>query len=98
MGWHRSRRCTKFRYRASSFAALSRTGEGFFAIGIAFCMTSLPVTVTDTLALLGSADYIADRSLATAVHLALHLKRPLFLEGEAGVGKTEIAKVLAASL
>jgi MoxR-like ATPase len=61
-------------------------------------MTSLPVTVTDTLAMLGSADYIADRSLATAVHLALHLKRPLFLEGEAGVGKTEIAKVLATAL
>src|ERR1700740_738721 len=61
-------------------------------------MSSLPVTVTETLALLGSADYIADRSLATAVHLALHLKRPLFLEGEAGVGKTEIAKVLAATL
>ena len=40
-------------------------------------MSTLPVTVTDTLALLGSADYIADRSLATAVHLALHLKRPL---------------------
>ena len=61
-------------------------------------MTILPATVTDTLALLGSADYIADRSLATAVHLALHLKRPLFLEGEAGVGKTEIAKVLATAL
>jgi len=61
-------------------------------------MTSLPDTVADTLALLGSADYIADRSLATAVHLALHLKRPLFLEGEAGVGKTEIAKVLATAL
>src|SRR5260370_39831465 len=61
-------------------------------------MTALPASVTDTLALLGSADYIADRSLATAVHLALHLKRPLFLEGEAGVGKTEIAKVLASAL
>src|ERR1700745_445527 len=61
-------------------------------------MPTLPATVTDTLALLGSADYIADRSLATAVHLALHLKRPLFLEGEAGVGKTEIAKVLATAL
>ena len=48
--------------------------------------------------MLGSADYVADRSLATAVHLALHLKRPLFLEGEAGVGKTEIAKVLATAL
>src|SRR5438034_4608540 len=60
--------------------------------------SALPASVADTLALLGSADYIADRSLATAVHLALHLKRPLFLEGEAGVGKTEIAKVLATAL
>jgi MoxR-like ATPase len=59
---------------------------------------SLPASVADTLAILGRADYVADRSLATAVHLALHLKRPLFLEGEAGVGKTEIAKVLSISL
>src|SRR6201984_941656 len=59
---------------------------------------SVPASVDDTLALLGSADYVADRSLATAVHLALHLSRPLFLEGEAGVGKTEIAKVLATAL
>ena len=42
--------------------------------------------------------YIADRGLATVVHLALKLGRPLFLEGEAGVGKTEVAKVLAAAL
>ena len=67
-------------------------------MGTARRMSAFPATVTDTLALLGSADYIADRSLATAVHLALHLKRPLFLEGEAGVGKTEIAKVLATAL
>ena len=60
--------------------------------------TKLPTSVDDTLALLGSADYVADRSLATAVHLALHLNRPLFLEGEAGVGKTEVAKVLASAL
>jgi MoxR-like ATPase len=60
--------------------------------------STLPAAVDDTLAMLGAADYIADRSLATAVHLALHLKRPLFLEGEAGVGKTEIAKVLSAAL
>src|SRR5580698_4488940 len=60
--------------------------------------SALPVSVDATLAMLGSADYVADRSLATAVHLSLHLKRPLFLEGEAGVGKTEIAKVLAATL
>src|SRR5476651_961160 len=43
-------------------------------------------------------NYIADRSVATAVFLALRLERPLLLEGEAGVGKTELAKVLAASL
>jgi MoxR-like ATPase len=61
-------------------------------------MTAIPVNVGDTLALLSSGNYIADRSLATAVHLALALRRPLFLEGEAGVGKTEIAKVLAATL
>jgi MoxR-like ATPase len=58
----------------------------------------LPASVDTTLELLGRGDYIADRSLATAVYLALKLKRPLFLEGEAGVGKTEIAKVLAATL
>jgi len=39
--------------------------------------------------------YVADRGLATAIYLALKLKRPLFLEGEAGVGKTEVAKVMA---
>jgi MoxR-like ATPase len=60
--------------------------------------TALPASVGDTLQMLGTADYVADRSLATAVHLSLHLGRPLFLEGEAGVGKTEIAKVLATAL
>jgi MoxR-like ATPase len=58
----------------------------------------LPSSVSETLALLQRGDYVGDRSLATAVYLALALKRPLFLEGEAGVGKTEIAKVLAATL
>ncbi len=61
-------------------------------------MAALPASVSDTLALLGRGHYVADRSLATAVYLALTLKRPLFLEGEAGVGKTEIAKVLAETL
>ncbi len=58
----------------------------------------LPADVDQTLALLGAGDYVADRSLATAVFLSLGLARPLFLEGEAGVGKTEIAKVLADTL
>ena len=61
-------------------------------------MASLPRSVSDTLALLVRGKYVADRSLATAIYLALTLSRPLFLEGEAGVGKTEIAKVLAETL
>src|SRR5262244_2545364 len=59
---------------------------------------TLPASVDDTLRLLTAGKYVADRSLATALYLALRLHRPLFLEGEAGVGKTEIAKVLAATL
>jgi MoxR-like ATPase len=59
---------------------------------------STPESVDATLALLERCDYVADRRLATAVFLALRLRRPLFLEGEAGVGKTEIAKVLATGL
>lgn len=58
----------------------------------------VPESVDATLSLLTKADYVADRSLATAAFLALKLNRPLFLEGEAGVGKTEIAKVLAKTL
>src|SRR5438105_4016293 len=57
-----------------------------------------PASVDATLALLERQNYVADRRLATAVFLALKLARPLFLEGEAGVGKTEIAKVLAGGL
>lgn len=57
-----------------------------------------PRTIDETLALLTGADYVADRSLATVLFLSLRMKRPLFLEGEAGVGKTEIAKVLAQAL
>ena len=59
---------------------------------------AFPRSVDDTLSLLASGRYIADRSLATALYLALRLRRPLFLEGEAGVGKTEIAKVLSETL
>jgi MoxR-like ATPase len=58
----------------------------------------LPGSIDQTIALLAAENYIADRSLGTSVFLALKLGRPLFLEGEAGVGKTEIAKVLAQSL
>ena len=61
-------------------------------------MPPLPTSIDATLALLAKADYIADRSLATVLYLALRMGRPLFLEGEAGVGKTEIAKVLSAAL
>ena len=58
----------------------------------------LPRTVEETRRLLASGRYVADASLSTAVYLALKLGRPLLLEGEAGVGKTEIAKVLAETL
>jgi MoxR-like ATPase len=61
-------------------------------------VTALPATVADTAKLLADQSYIADRELATTVHLALAMHRPLFLEGEPGTGKTEIAKVLAAGL
>ncbi|HEX4192208.1 MAG TPA: MoxR family ATPase, partial [Stellaceae bacterium] len=61
-------------------------------------MASLPRSVSDTLGLLAQGQYVSDRSLATAIYLSLTLNRPLFLEGEAGVGKTEIAKVLAETL
>lgn len=55
-------------------------------------------SVDELQAALRRHDYVADRGLATAIFLALKLRRPLFLEGEAGVGKTEVAKVLAALL
>jgi MoxR-like ATPase len=58
----------------------------------------LPKSIDETHKMLGEADYVADRSLATALYLSLAMQRPLFLEGEAGVGKTEIAKVIATAL
>jgi MoxR-like ATPase len=57
-----------------------------------------PTSIDETLALLRSASYVAERALATVVFLSLRLGRPLLLEGEAGVGKTEVAKVLASAL
>ena len=56
---------------------------------------NLPSSIDDTMAMLGEGNYVADRSLATTLFLSLKMGRPLFVEGEAGVGKTEIAKVLA---
>src|SRR5205085_11668737 len=57
-----------------------------------------PASIDDTLKLLASADYLADRSLATVLFLALRMGRPIFLAGEAGVGETAVAKALAATL
>ena len=58
----------------------------------------LPASIDDTIAMLADQDYLAGRALGTVLFLALKMKRPLFLEGEAGVGKTEIAKVLSKAL
>ncbi|PKP78291.1 MAG: ATPase [Alphaproteobacteria bacterium HGW-Alphaproteobacteria-3] len=59
---------------------------------------TLPASIDETVELLARGNYAADRSLATVIFLALKMGRPLLLEGEAGVGKTEIAKVLADAL
>jgi MoxR-like ATPase len=59
---------------------------------------AIPDSIEATLELLAQANYLADRSLATVLFLALKMGRPIFLEGEAGVGKTEIGKVLASTL
>ncbi|WP_293862696.1 MoxR family ATPase [uncultured Alsobacter sp.] len=59
---------------------------------------ALPTSIDETVSLLAGGQYVADRALATVVFLALRMGRPILLEGEAGVGKTEIAKVLAQTL
>jgi MoxR-like ATPase len=61
-------------------------------------ISRIPGSVYEVLAMLSNGDYVGERSLATALYLSLKLGRPLFLEGEAGVGKTEVAKVLARML
>ncbi len=61
-------------------------------------MIAPPATIAETKALLAAQNYVGDTALATVIFLALRMGRPLFLEGEAGVGKTEIAKVLSAGL
>ena len=59
---------------------------------------ALPTSIDDTVARLTALDYVPSRELATTVFLSLRLQRPLFLEGEPGTGKTEIARTLAAML
>lgn len=61
-------------------------------------MAGLPSSIAQTQSLLAAGDYVADRALATVIFLALKMRRPILLEGEAGVGKTEIAKVLSRAL
>jgi len=56
---------------------------------------ALPKSVDETVEILAAGNYIADRNLATTLHISLSMQRPIFLEGEAGVGKTELAKVVA---
>ena len=79
-------------------------GTVFYALARKFnhwnhvLMTAIPTTVDEAEALLRSGDYLPNRALATGLYLSLSLGRPLFLEGEAGVGKTEIAKVLSNTL
>src|SRR5262249_6354046 len=85
---------------SSSRTARSRAGTTTLSPGPSplyrmTAVTSLPATIDETSELLRRGGYVADRALATSLFLALKLKRPLFLEGEAGVGKTEIAKVLS---
>ncbi len=73
-------------------------GDGGALAGEHLLVATLPVSVSETAQLLAGQGYIADHELATTVHLALAMRRPLFLEGEPGTGKTEIAKVLAEGL
>ena len=67
-------------------------------MGTCILLAMIPATVREVADALAAQRYIADRSLAVTIHLALQMGRPLFLEGEAGVGKTEVAKVLAGIL
>src|SRR5271156_7033474 len=80
--------------------AFDRHAEGLYPVGMKPVSYShpLPASIDATVDLLAGADYLADRSLGTVLYLALKMGRPIFLEGEAGVGKTEIAKVLSTTL
>ena len=79
--------------RASCHACPDRNDDG--PSSVQGERMTLPATVDETVSRLAQGDYVAERSLATAVFLTLKMRRPLFLEGEAGVGKTEVARVLA---
>ena len=72
-----------------------RAGSGAAPVALPSTMPNPPSSVGEVTAALAQHGYLADEGLATAVFLALRLHRPLLLEGEAGVGKTEVAKVLA---
>jgi MoxR-like ATPase len=81
-----------------SVPAFSFDPRSLGSMNVTTARKALPSSIDAALALLQSADYVGDRALATVLFLALKMGRPLFLEGEAGVGKTEIAKVLAQTL
>jgi MoxR-like ATPase len=85
-------------YRGAGRVACRRSGSESLPVSAQSAPRKAPRSIDATLDLLAGADYLADRSLATVLFLALRMGRPLFLEGEAGVGKTEIAKVLSETL
>ncbi len=105
---HVSSRCcvNAPKHHESKYSYFRRVGRGIYQIEPPFRSeeggqapgASIPVSVDELQKALQENLYVADRSLAISIYLALKLRRPLFLEGEAGVGKTEIAKVLAAAL
>src|SRR5207342_2987590 len=86
------------RRRSRDRQSLTFANSSFSQAGFVMTASALPKSVDAMLELLTSRGYLAERSLATVTYLSLRMGRPLFLEGEAGVGKTEIAKVLSAAL
>ena len=86
------------RRRSRDRQSLTFARSSFIKTGFVMSASALPKSVDAMLELLTSRGYLAERSLATVTYLSLRMGRPLFLEGEAGVGKTEIAKVLSAAL
>jgi MoxR-like ATPase len=98
-GSGKARNKSSFSLRRLALASsLTIVGRAFTNRNPGSIMAELPSTVAETRSLLAAGGYLASDALSTAVFLALKLGRPLLLEGEAGVGKTEVAKVLAAKL